>query len=159
MGEKRIRRSRESGVDDWSHRPPQYPNSPESARNGGERLAVSPARRGNRDFALGRLRPGEMNKTETEYDLRLDAMKHHGEIAWYCFEGIKLRLADATFYTPDFVVMASDGVIECHEVKGFWRDEARVKIKVAAALYPFRFIAARKRTKAQGDGFDLETFG
>jgi hypothetical protein len=24
----------------------------------------------------------------------------------------------ATFYTPDFAVLADDGVIECHEVKG-----------------------------------------
>ena len=52
-----------------------------------------------------------MNKTEALYDIRLDALKHHGEILWYRFEGVKLRLADNTFYTPDFAVMAADGVL------------------------------------------------
>lgn len=51
------------------------------------------------------------------------------------------RLADKTFYTPDFVVLAPDGVLEMHEVKGFWEEDARVKIKVAAAQFPFRFVA------------------
>ena len=65
-----------------------------------------------------------------------------GLILWHKFEPLKLRFADNTFYTPDFAVLpASTRVIELHEVKGFWRDDARVKIKVAASLFPFRFIA------------------
>lgn len=95
----------------------------------------------NKAFALGRLPVGTMNKTERLYAERLDARLHHGEIVWHRFEGIKLRLADNTFYSPDFAVMAADGVLEMHEVKGFWQDDARVKIKVAAAQYPFRFFA------------------
>lgn len=114
--------------------------------------------RGNRDFALGRLKPGQMNKTEALYDIRLDALKHHGEILWYRFEGVKLRLADNTFYTPDFAVMAADGVMEMHEVKGFWRDDARAKIKIAAGMYPFRFKALSQRPKKDGGGFTEETF-
>lgn len=109
-------------------------------------------------YALGRLKTGEMNKTEAEYDALLDFRRMAGEIVWYKFEGLKLRLADSTFYTPDFAVMASDGVMECHEVKGFWTDDARVKIKVAASLYPFRFIALRKRAKKDGGGFAAEEF-
>src|SRR5258705_9214761 len=80
--------------------------------------------------ALGRLPTGTMNKTERSYAGRLDQLKYAGKILWYGFEAIKLRLADNTFYTPDFAVMAADGVIELHEVKGFWTDDARVKIKV-----------------------------
>lgn len=30
--------------------------------------------------------------------------------------------------------MAADGVMECHEVKGHWQDDARAKIKIAAAM-------------------------
>jgi len=112
----------------------------------------------NPSFALGRLKQGEMNLTEAQYDLLLDARRHHGEVLWYKFEGLKLRLADNTFYTPDFAVMAADGVIECHEVKGHWQEDARVKIKVAASLYPFRFIAVRKQPKKAGGGFITETF-
>ena len=109
-------------------------------------------------YALGRLKTGSMNKKETAYDSHLAALQHAGQIKWRKFEGLKLRLADNTFYTPDFAVMAADGVIECHEVKGFWQDDARAKIKVAADLYPFRFIAVKARTKKSGGGWEVEAF-
>lgn len=86
----------------------------------------------------------EMNKLEAEYATRLEALKGVGQIADYRFECLKLRLADNTFYAPDFMVLKPDGAFEIHEVKGHWEDDARVKIKVAAELYPFKFIAARK---------------
>lgn len=89
-------------------------------------------------------RPGIMNKTEAEYAERLESLKLAGEISDYRFECVKFKLADKTFYTPDFMVLRPDGTFELHEVKGFWEDDARVKIKVAAAQYPFKFIAARK---------------
>lgn len=79
-------------------------------------------------------------------------------VAWFKFEGIKLRLADNTFYTPDFAVMLSTGQMELHEVKGFWTDDARVKTKVAASLYPFQIIAVTKRAKKAGGGWDFENF-
>jgi hypothetical protein len=53
-------------------------------------------------------------------------------------------LADNTFYSPDFFVMKSGGQLEVHEVKGFWQDDARVKIKIAAEMYPFQFVAIKK---------------
>lgn len=94
--------------------------------------------------ALGRLKVGAMNKTEAAYDLLLKQRLHAGEIQWYRFEGVKLRLADNTFYTPDFFVMNKNGVLECHEVKGYMLDDAAVKIKVAAATYPFVFLLIRR---------------
>lgn len=109
-------------------------------------------------FALGRLPVGTMNKTEAAYDAHLQNLRHAGEILWHKFEGVKLRLADNTFYTCDFAVLASSGVLEMHEVKGFWQDDARVKIKVAAALYPFRFIAVTARAKKHGGGWTREEF-
>lgn len=108
--------------------------------------------------ALGRLKTGTMNKTEAAYAATLDARRHAGEVAWFKFEGIKLRLADNTFYTPDFAVMLADGALEMHEVKGYWLDDARAKIKIAADLYPFRFIAIRARTKKEGGGWLMEDF-
>lgn len=110
------------------------------------------------DLALGRLKTGSMNQTEAAYESDLAAMKSAGEVVWYRFEGLKLRLADNTFYTPDFAVMRSDGVMECHEVKGFWRDDARAKIKIAAEMYPFRFLAVKKRRKKDGGGWSVEVF-
>lgn len=109
-------------------------------------------------YALGRLKTGAMNKTEAAYERDLRDAKSLGDIQWYRFEGLKLRLADNTFYTPDFAVMASDGVIECHEVKGFWRDDARAKIKIAAEQYPFRFKAIQALAKKHGGGWKVEEF-
>lgn len=108
--------------------------------------------------ALGRLKVGQMNKTEAEYAASLENMKHAGLIAWYRFEGIKLRLADNTFYTPDFAVMRVTGEMELHEVKGFWTDDARVKTKVAADQYPFRIIGVTRQTKKAGGGWKVEEF-
>ena len=109
-------------------------------------------------YALGRLKVGTMNKTEAAYDQHLALLQHAGEIQWRKFEGLKLRLADNTFYTPDFAVMAADGVMELHEVKGFWQDDARAKIKIAADLYPFRFIAVKVKPKKEGGGWAVEGF-
>ena len=88
-----------------------------------------------------------MNKTEAAYAQELALRQHAGEIAWYGFEKIKLRLAKATYLTVDFFVLLASGAIQCHEVKGrtggdkFWAEEdARIKLKVAAEMFPFRFV-------------------
>lgn len=112
-----------------------------------------------KNFALGRLKVGAMNKTEQAYAAHLELLRHAGQVLWFKFEGLKLRLADNTFYTPDFAVMAADGVMEMHEVKGFWQDDARAKIKIAADLYPFRFQAIKALPKKSGGGWDVERFG
>jgi hypothetical protein len=104
--------------------------------------------------ALGRLKPGEMNKSEANYAKHLELRKQAGEILWWKFEGVKLRLADNTFYTPDFFVMLANGQLEAHEYKGHWMDDARVKIKVAAELYPFTFIGVQKAANS----FKYENF-
>lgn len=103
--------------------------------------------------------PGVMNKTEAEYASHLSLAMKADEIVWYRFEAVTLKLANNTRYTPDFAVELANGEIEMHEVKGFWRDDARVKIKVAAALFPFRFIAVVKRTAKNGGGWEREIIG
>lgn len=85
-----------------------------------------------------------MNKTEAAYADALLCEKLAGKIVDYRFEPIKLKLAANTTYTPDFMVVTNDQ-IELHEVKGFWEDDARVKIKVAAQIFPeFLFVAVKK---------------
>jgi|SRR5581483_3168793 len=99
----------------------------------------------NRHYGRGvRRKPGEMNGLETDYANYLTGLQHAGQIISFYFEGIKLRLAPSTFYSPDFLVMMSDQSLEIHEVKGFWEDDARVKIKVAAEKFPFKFKAIKK---------------
>lgn len=108
--------------------------------------------------ALGRMKTGKMNKTEAAYAQHLEALKVCGEIVWWKFEAIKLRLADNTFYTADFFVMKADGKLEVHEVKGFMLDDANVKIKIAADIFPFKFFLIRKRKKHHGQ-WDIKEIG
>jgi hypothetical protein len=101
--------------------------------------------------ALGRLKQGQLNKTEAEYARHLELLKRAGEILWYRFEGVKLRLADNTFYTADFAVMNANSEMEMHEVKGgYITDDSKVKIKVAAEMYPFKFFLCQKKSKKEG---------
>ena len=94
---------------------------------------------------LGRLPRGKKNNTEAAYELEvLEPQLHAGEILWYRFEAIKLRLADNTFLTVDFPVITATGELEFREVKGRWTDDARAKIKVAAAQFPWRFYAIHR---------------
>lgn len=104
--------------------------------------------------ALGRLKSGQMNRTEAAYATHLEGLKHAGEVLWYRFEGVKLRLADNTFLTVDFAVMRKDKELEMHEVKGFMMDDANVKIKVAADQYPLTFKIVRK---AKGGVWETKT--
>ena len=98
--------------------------------------------------ALGRLKQGQMNRTEAEYGTMLEALKRSGEILWYKFECINLRLADNTFYKPDFLVLSKDSVLEVHEVKArFVTEDGWQKLKITAELFPFKFVLAQKKNK------------
>lgn len=84
-----------------------------------------------------RKQPGTMNKLEAAYAAELDRRVKSGEVVKWWYESFRVRLADKTWYTPDFAVILADGAVEYHEVKGFWEEDARVKIKVFAEQYPF----------------------
>jgi hypothetical protein len=103
--------------------------------------------------------PKRMNRTEARRAAELEAMRRAGEIQSWTFEGITLKLADDCRYTPDFFVRAADGTIRCEETKGFWRDDARAKIKMAARVFPmFHFVALTVRKKRDGGGWQREEF-
>jgi hypothetical protein len=93
--------------------------------------------------ALGRMKAGKMNKTETHYTEWLERKKQAGEVLEYWFEPMNLRLGDNCFYKIDFLVLMATSKLEVHEVKGYWTDDALVKIKVAADKFPFTFKAYR----------------
>ena len=97
--------------------------------------------------ALGRLKQGEMNGTEAAYEKVLAERKRAGEIVWYAFEAITFVLPGGVRYTPDFIVQLANGELEAHEVKGFWQDDARVKIKLAQGTFPWRFLAIMGKKK------------
>jgi hypothetical protein len=87
----------------------------------------------------------KMNKTEKDYADLLYLQKLADEIWDYRFEEIKFKLADNTFYTPDFFITYPLR-FEVHEVKGgyknkqglivpYYKDDAIVKLKVAAKQF------------------------
>ena len=82
---------------------------------------------------------GKMNKTEEAFSEILDKWLTAREIIRWDYEPEKLRLADRTFYTPDFRVIDSESRVVFYEVKGHWEDDAKVKIKVAAEQHPYPF--------------------
>lgn len=86
----------------------------------------------------------KLNKTERAYLEHLRAEGH----AWIGVQNITLKLADDTRYTPDFWLIDGEGLLCAREVKGFFRDDAKVKVKVAARQFPFaRFsVVYRKGT-------------
>lgn len=94
-------------------------------------------------------RAGMMGRLEQQYVAEvLEPARSAGAIADWMFEALKLQIGDRCWYTPDFLVVAIDGTLELHEVKGFWRDDARVKVKAVAARFPFRFVAAQRNKGA-----------
>lgn len=66
----------------------------------------------------------------------------------WLYEPVRLKIATGlkpAWYTPDFLAFRAEGEPWFYEVKGFWREAARVRIKVAAGLYPeFRFVAVTR---------------
>jgi hypothetical protein len=103
--------------------------------------------------------PGTMNRMEKAYSEVIIQRQRIGEVEWWAYEGITLKLAPDTRYTPDFAVMLADGSIEFHEVKGFMEDDAWVKLKVAAEKFPFRFVLVKALPKKAGGGFESKAVG
>lgn len=108
--------------------------------------------------AKGRLPSGTMNKTEARYDAHLWSLRMAGDVLWHRFDGIKLRIAPDCHLTVDFAVLPAGGVLEMHDVKGslaIYTDDAKVKMKVAAAEYPFVFKLAVPRAVKDGGGWEI----
>lgn len=112
--------------------------------------------------AKGRLKKGELNRTEESYAGYLESEKQSGRVADYWFESLKLKVADGTcWYTPDFMVLLPDGRLELHEVKGSPRvffDDAKCKVKVVATSFPFAMKVVYPRAKKNGGGWDVDEF-
>lgn len=86
-----------------------------------------------------------MNKLEQNFAWELEDRRKAGVIEHWGFEEMRFRLGQGAWYKPDFVVHVGGGVVVCYECKGFWREAARVRIKVAAERYPFiSFVAVTK---------------
>lgn len=89
------------------------------------------------------------NKWEERYcEEWLDPLTLEGQLLWFEFEPFKIELAYRCTLTVDYFSFSRNGFIFADDIKGFLRDDANVKIKVAARMFPhitFRFAALKGR--------------
>jgi hypothetical protein len=99
--------------------------------------------------------PTKMNKVEQRYHLFLEQEKAAGRIAFFRWDGIKVRIGPDCFWNVDFLVVDAQGHVELHDTKAFWKskgrphieDDARVKMVATAtlALPVFTVVAVWER--------------
>lgn len=101
------------------------------------------------------------NKTEAAFALnlrqRFPGKKIHEQ-------GVTLLLANGLRYTPDLFVEpvypesdVDPEKAEAYEIKGFMRDDAAGKIKMAAKIHPWiTFFLVTRRRKAAGGGWQIQ---
>lgn len=95
-------------------------------------------------------KPSEMNSTEKRFLDHLTIEKMEGIWTEVHFQPITFHLARDCKYTPDFMTKDNEGRFTFWDTKGtkkngkaFYRDDAIVKMKVAARTFPFfRFVMA-----------------
>lgn len=100
---------------------------------------------------------GYDSQLEADYAQHLAALKLAGKIEDFVYHPFRMKIAGGAYYTPDFIVIAKPDVawdqgysqIEIHECKGFWRESAAVRVKVAADKFPwfrFRIVSWARKT-------------
>ena len=104
---------------------------------------------------LRQKRGPKLNKTEAAFEQHL-RVKFPAKII--CTQGITLTIGNGVRYTPDFSTWAQlgDTFPAFFEVKGFMRDDAAVKLKVAAAMYPQFMFFLVHRDKSMQSGWRIE---
>lgn len=80
--------------------------------------------------------PGKANKWEAERYSMLQALLGAGAIDWFAFETFRFAISRHRKFIPDFVYRDRQDGLCVWEVKGFRRDDAMVKLDVAAYQYP-----------------------
>jgi hypothetical protein len=91
----------------------------------------------------GEKRPARaMTKVERAYGAHLEGLRLTSEIKDYRYEPLRLVLATKTTYCPDYLTVLPSGLVHFVEVKGrksngkaYWKEDARLKIKLAAETF------------------------
>lgn len=103
---------------------------------------------------------GTMNKLEAAY---AEALKLDEAVHSFWFEPLSLRLShpgsgQPARYSPDFLVLYSDGTTCLDDVKGGFADDkaSGVRTKTAAELFPlWKFRIVTKQAKKRGGGWKI----
>lgn len=100
------------------------------------------------------------SKLEQLYWLYLQSRLKIGEIRRVDHHCERLLLGEGAWYTPDFRIIATDDTIEMHETKGgFAREASIVRLKVAAALHPYRFYLVKNKGTATAPRWEQTRVG
>lgn len=85
------------------------------------------------------------SKWEADYAKHLELLATAGRIVDWDYEPVRLEIGEGAVYTPDFRITTLGALTEMHEVKGYRREAAMVRIRVAAKLYRrIRFVLVTK---------------
>ena len=96
----------------------------------------------------------KLNKTEAAFAEWLRA--NAADSAFIGAQNVTLEIANGCRYTPDFNRLCPGYSPTFWEVKGFMRDDAAVKIKVAARMFPACCFFLVFRDKSQPSGWRIE---
>lgn len=94
--------------------------------------------------SLGRVRTRKVDAAIEAYGELLATLRLRGDVLWFRANPIKLRLADETYYGPNFAVMVASGHLEMHHVVDAAKNESLTTVKIAAEQFPFRFVAVHR---------------
>jgi hypothetical protein len=90
----------------------------------------------------------KLNGLESKYADQIRFMVRTCVVSDWMAAPVRLHLANRTTYTPDFVFRdAGGGTIHCIEIKGFLRDDAAVKFKIAREMFPWMDFKMLKLVK------------
>ena len=88
----------------------------------------------------------KLNKLESAW---LAVLRADITLAWVGVHALTFKIGDDCRYTPDFIALNLDGELIAYETKGFMREDARVKLKVAARMFPFvGFVLVERKAGA-----------
>ena len=91
----------------------------------------------------------KLNKTERAY---LAVLRANGSHLWIGVQNITLKLADDTRLTPDFSYVTKEGRMVFIDVKGFQREDALIKMKVAAREFLWaQFVIVKRESGIFGN--------
>ena len=95
-----------------------------------------------------------MNKTEAARAASLRLLQLAGEVVDFDFEPVKFRMADKTWYTPDFFIQYPSGLMVAEDVKGrkkdgdryveYWEEDAKIKHKTCAELHSWAIFRSAR---------------
>lgn len=126
------------------------------ASKGGALPPVAPANDATGQGKRIRQRSGsKLNKLEHEFLGYLEFnMRQHSHYA----QSLTFLLANGVRFTPDFISISKlTGMMIAHETKGYMRDDAAVKIKVAASVFPLiKWNLVTKLGKRKGGGWQID---